>query len=209
MSGRKPWSGQLPMATPKSIPAKSIDSAGIGSPQHIYGEMFKMMAHVDMVHIPYRGGGPAVIDLLGGQVQVGFNGALESIEYIRSGKLRPLAVTTTARLDVLPNIPPVSDFLPGYEASGWQGVGAPKNTPAEIIDKLNKEIGVGLDDPKINARIAELRLRACRLACRLREACLRLHRKVGQSDQVGAHQARVRAAPAGVDIPQPPVPRNW
>src|SRR5262249_33552127 len=168
-----------------------------------------MMAGVDLVHVPYRGGAPAITDLLGGQGQVIFSPVPESIEHIRAGKLRPLAVMSGTRLDFLPNIPPGAGFLPGYEASGWQGVGAPKNTPAEIIDKLNKEIGVGLDDPKINARIAELRLRACRLACRLREACLRLHRKVGQSDQVGAHQARVRAAPAGVDIPQPPVPRNW
>jgi len=109
-----------------------------------------------MVHVPYRGGAPATTDLLGGQVQVIFSPLPESIEHIRAGKLRPLAVTTATRLEVFPDIPTVGDFLPGYEASGWQGIGAPKNTPAEIIDKLNKEIGVGLADPKIVARIAEL-----------------------------------------------------
>jgi tripartite-type tricarboxylate transporter receptor subunit TctC len=131
-------------------------SAGSGTPQHIYGELFKMMAGVDLVHVPYRGGAPAITDLLGGQVQVIFSPVPESIEHIRAGKLRPLAVMTGTRLDVLPNIPTVGDFLPGYEASGWQGVGAPKNTPAETIEKLNKEISVGLTDPKINARIADL-----------------------------------------------------
>ena len=128
----------------------------ICTPQHVVGERFKMTAGVDMVHVPYRGGAPATTDLLGGQVQVIFSPLPESIEHIRAGKLRPLAVTTATRLEVLPDIPTVGDFLPGYEASGWQGIGAPRNTPAEIIDKLNKEIGVGLADPKINARIAEL-----------------------------------------------------
>ena len=109
-----------------------------------------------MVHVPYRGGAPATTDLLGGQVQVIFSPLPESIEHIRAGKLRPLAVTTSTRLDVLPNIPTVREFLPDYEASGWQGVGAPKNTPAEIIDKLNEEIRAGLADGKINARIVEL-----------------------------------------------------
>ena len=131
-------------------------SAGNGTPQHVVGELFKMMAGVDMVHVPYRGGAPATTDLLGGQVQVIFSPLPESIEHIRAGKLRPLAVTTATPLEVLPDIPTVGDFLPGYEASGWQGIGAPRNTPAEIIDKLNKEIGVGLADPKIKARIAEL-----------------------------------------------------
>src|SRR5262245_28507833 len=124
--------------------------------QHVVGELSKMMAGVDMVHVPYRGGAPATTDLLGGQVQVIFSPLPESIEHIRAGKLRPLAVTTATPLEVLPDIPTVGDFLPGYEASGWQGIGAPRNTPAEIIDKLNKEIGVGLADPKIKARIAEL-----------------------------------------------------
>jgi tripartite-type tricarboxylate transporter receptor subunit TctC len=145
------------IAYAKANPGKiNMASAGSGTPQHIYGELFKMMAGVDLVHVPYRGGAPAITDLLGGQVQVIFSPVPESIEHIRAGKLRPLAVMTGTRLDVLPNIPTVGDFLPGYEASGWQGVGAPKNTPAETIEKLNKEISVGLTDPKINARIADL-----------------------------------------------------
>src|SRR5262245_65248642 len=102
-----------------------------------------MMAGVNLVHVPYRGGAPAITDLLGGQVQAIFSPVPESIEYIRAGKLRPLAEMSGTRLDLLPDIPTVAEFLPGYEASDWQGVGAPKNTPAEIIDKLNKEIGVG------------------------------------------------------------------
>ena len=134
----------------------NMASAGSGTPQHLYGELFKMMAGVDLVHVPYRGGAPAITDLLGAKVQVIFSPVPESIEHIRAGKLRPLAVMSATRLDLLPNIPTVADFLPGYEASGWQGLGAPKNTPAEIIDKLNNEISVGLAHPKINARIAEL-----------------------------------------------------
>ena len=134
----------------------NMASAGNGTPQHIFGELFKMMAGVDLTHVPYRGGAPATTDLIGGQVQVIFSPLPESIEHIKAGKLRPLAVTTVTRLDVLPNIPTVGDFLRGYEGTGWLGVGAPKNTPAEIIDKLNKEINAGLADPKIVARIAEL-----------------------------------------------------
>ena len=145
------------IAYAKANPGRiNMASAGNGTPQHVVGELFKMMAGVDMVHVPYRGGAPATADLLGGQVQVIFSPLPESIEHIRAGKLRPLAVTTATRLEVLPDIPTVGDFLPGYEASGWQGIGAPRNTPAEIVDKLNKEIGVGLADPKIKARIAEL-----------------------------------------------------
>ena len=145
------------IAYAKANPGKiNMASAGNGTPQHVVGELFKMMAGVDMVHVPYRGGAPATTDLLGGQVQVIFSPLPESIEHIRAGKLRPLAVTTATRLEVLPDIPTVRDFLPGYEASGWQGIGAPRNTPAEIIDKLNKEIGVGLADPKIKERIVEL-----------------------------------------------------
>jgi tripartite-type tricarboxylate transporter receptor subunit TctC len=145
------------IAYAKANPGKiNMASAGSGTPQHLYGELFKMMAGVNLVHVPYRGGAPAITDLLGGQVQVIFSPVPESIEYIRAGKLRPLAVMSGTRLEVLPNLPTVGDFLPGYDASGWQGVGAPKNTPAEIIDKLNKAIGIGLTDPRINARIAEL-----------------------------------------------------
>jgi tripartite-type tricarboxylate transporter receptor subunit TctC len=145
------------IAYAKTNPGKiNMASAGSGTPQHLYGELFKMMAGVNLVHIPYRGGAPAITDLIGGQVQVIFSPVPESIEHIRAGKLRPLAAMGGTRLGVLPNLPTVAEFLPGYEASGWQGIGAPKNTPIEIIDKLNKEIGVGLADPKIRARIADL-----------------------------------------------------
>jgi tripartite-type tricarboxylate transporter receptor subunit TctC len=134
----------------------NMGSAGIGSPQHVSGELFKMMTGVNMVHVPYRGGAPAVADLLGGQVQVNFDVMPESIEYIRLGKLRPLAVTAASRLAVLPDIPTVSEFVPGYETSSWWGVGVPRNTPAEIIAKLNKEINAALADPKMKARLADL-----------------------------------------------------
>ena len=120
------------------------------------GELFKMMAGVNMVHVPYRGGGPALTDLLGGQVQVYFPTTVSSIGYIRAGRLRALAVTTATRSDALPDIPTVGEFLPGYEASPWYGVGVPKNTPAEIVDKLNEAINAGLADPTIKARLADL-----------------------------------------------------
>jgi tripartite-type tricarboxylate transporter receptor subunit TctC len=134
----------------------SMASVGSGSPPHVTGELFKMRAGVDMVHVPYRGGGPALNDLLGGQVQVYFGTTVSSIGYIRAGRLRALAVTTATRLDVLPDIPTVGEFLPGYEASGWAGIGAPKTTPAEIVEKLNKEINGALADEKIKARLADL-----------------------------------------------------
>jgi tripartite-type tricarboxylate transporter receptor subunit TctC len=134
----------------------NIASGGNGTAGHLSGELFKMMAGLDITHVPYRGEGPALTDLLGGQVQVMFATVPASIEYIRAGKLRSLAVTTATRLDALPNVPTVRDSLPGYEVSAWQGVGAPKNTPAEIIAKLNKEINAGLADPKIKARFADL-----------------------------------------------------
>ena len=120
------------------------------------GELFKMMAGVDMVHVPYRGGGPAFLDLLAGQVQVYFAPTVTSIEYIKAGRLRALAVTGAARLDALPDIPTVAEFVPGYEASGWYGIGAPKNTPAEIVEKLNKETNAALVDPKMKARLLDL-----------------------------------------------------
>jgi tripartite-type tricarboxylate transporter receptor subunit TctC len=129
---------------------------GNGSAAHMPGELFKMMTGVDLVHVPYRGTGPALIDLLGGQVQVMFAAMPATIEYIISGKLRALAVTTATRSEVFPDIPTVSEFVPGYEFSNWQGVGAPKNTPADIIEKLNKEINAGLVDPKMKARLADL-----------------------------------------------------
>ena len=148
-----------------------------------------MMAGVNMTHVPYRGSAPALTDLLGGQVQVVFDTTLASIEYIRAGRLRPLAVTTATRLEALPEIPTVSDFLPSYEASGWYGVGAPRNTPTEVIDKLNKEINAGLADPKIKARLADLGGNTVRrLACRFRQAHGRRDRKVGSGDSGGQHQ---------------------
>src|SRR6266853_539104 len=145
------------IAYAKANPGKiNMASAGNGTPQHIFGELFKMIAGVDLTHVPYRGGAPATTDLLGGQVQVSFSPLAESIEHIKAGKLRALAVTTATRKDVLPNTPTVKEFLPDYEGAGWQGVGVPKNTPAEIIDKLNKDISGSLLDPNIIARIAEL-----------------------------------------------------
>jgi tripartite-type tricarboxylate transporter receptor subunit TctC len=145
------------IAYAKANPGKlNMASGGIGSGTHVSGELFKMMAGVDLVHVPYRGLPPALTDLLGGQVQVMAASTAASIEYIRSGMLRALAVTTATRADVLPGIPTVGEFLPGYEASGWFGVGAPRNTPAEIIDRLNNEINAALADPTLRARFAEL-----------------------------------------------------
>jgi tripartite-type tricarboxylate transporter receptor subunit TctC len=144
------------IAYAKANPGKiSMASAGIGSGPHLYGELFKIMAGVDMVHVPYRSGGPALTDLLGGQVQVYFASTVASIEYIRAGRLRALAVTTAMRSDALPGIPTMGEFLPGFEASAWYGLGAPKATPAEIVDKLNKETNAGLADPKMQARLAD------------------------------------------------------
>jgi tripartite-type tricarboxylate transporter receptor subunit TctC len=141
----------------KAKPGKiNLGSPGIGTPPHVAGELFKMMAGVDLVHVPYRGGGPVMTDLLGGQVQVLFGSTSLTIEQIRAGKLRPLAVTTATRWEGLPDIPTVNDFVSGYEASAVFGLGAPKNTPAEIIDTLNKEINAALADPKMKARLADL-----------------------------------------------------
>jgi tripartite-type tricarboxylate transporter receptor subunit TctC len=145
------------IAYAKLNPSKvNMASAGIGSPPHISGELFKMMTGVNMQHVPYRGAGPATTDLLSGQVQFYITTLAQSIEYIRSGKLRVLAVTAETRLDVLPEIPTVSESVPGYEASGWWGVGAPKDTPPEILEKLNKEVNSFLADPNIKARLADL-----------------------------------------------------
>ncbi len=145
------------IAYAKSNPGKlSMASPGNGTAGHVAGELFKMMTSTDMVHVPYRGGAPALTDLLGGRVQVIFDPMPETIEYIRAGKLRPLAVTTAARSEALPDIPTVGEFVPGYEANLWDGIGAPKNTPAEIIDKLNSEINAVLADPKMKARLADL-----------------------------------------------------
>jgi tripartite-type tricarboxylate transporter receptor subunit TctC len=160
------------MAVNPSVPAKTVSefiayakvnpskvnmgSGGNGTAGHLSGELFKMMAGVNMIHVPYRGEALALTDLLGGQVQVMFGTMPASIEYIRAGKLRPLAVTTASRLEALPDIPTVGEFVAGYEASGWQGLGAPKNTPAYIVEKLNKEINAALVDPKIKARLLDL-----------------------------------------------------
>jgi len=145
------------IAYAKANPGKiNYGSAGAGTPQNITCELFKMMSGVNLVHVPYKGGAPAVADLLAGHVQVIFAPVSESIQQIKAGKLRALAVTTAKRLDVLPDVPPVADFLPGYEASGFAGIGAPKATPADIIDMLNKELNAGLADPKIKGRIEEL-----------------------------------------------------
>ena len=134
----------------------SMGSAGTGSINHLSGELFKMMTGVPMTHVPYRGGAPAVTDLLSGQVQVVFGTITTSSEHIRAGKLRALAVTTATRSDVLPEVPTMAEFVPGYEASNWNGICAPKNTSAEIIDRVNQAINAGLAEPKIKARLAEL-----------------------------------------------------
>ena len=144
------------VAYAKSNPGQiNMASGGVGSTQHVYGELFKMITGVDMRDVPYRGGGPALTDLLAGQVSVMFDTLATSIEHIRAGKLRALAVTSATRSEVLPDIPTVGEFVPGYEGTGWQGVGAPRNTPTEIIDKLNGEINAGLADPRMKARIAD------------------------------------------------------
>jgi tripartite-type tricarboxylate transporter receptor subunit TctC len=165
-------SGALVMVVNPSVPAKTVPefiayakanpgkismaSQGVGSTGHVSGELFKMMAGVNLVHVPYRGAGPALVDLLGGQVQVMFPATASSIEYIRAGRPRALAVTAATRSEALPDIPTVGEFVPDYEASNWYGLGAPKNTPAEIVEKLNKEINAGLADLKIKARLADL-----------------------------------------------------
>jgi tripartite-type tricarboxylate transporter receptor subunit TctC len=165
-------SGALVMVVNPSVPARTVPefiayakanpgkinmaSQGVGSTGHVSGELFKMMTGVNLVHVPYRGAGPALIDLLGGQVQVMFPATVSSIEYIRAGRLRALAVTAATRKDALPDIPTVGQFVPGYEASNWYGIGVPTGTPAEIIGKLNKEVNAGLEDAKMKARLVDL-----------------------------------------------------
>jgi tripartite-type tricarboxylate transporter receptor subunit TctC len=174
------------MAVNPSVPAKTVSefiayakanpgkvnlaSGGNGTAGHLSGELFKMMAGVNMVHVPYRGEAPALTDMLGGQVQAMFGTMPASIEYVRAGKLRPLAVTSARRSELLPDLPTVGDFVPGYETSALQGVGAPRNTPAEIINKLNKEINAGLADPKIKTRVADMGGTVLAGSRRLREA---------------------------------------
>jgi tripartite-type tricarboxylate transporter receptor subunit TctC len=145
------------IAYAKANPGKiNMGSGGIGVPSHVFGELFEIMAGVNMTHVPYRGAAPALIGLIGGQVQVLFSPLLSSIEYIKADKLRALAVTSATRSEVLPDIPTVGDFVPGYEASSWTGIFAPKDTPAEIVDRLNKEINAALADPKMKAQFAIL-----------------------------------------------------
>jgi tripartite-type tricarboxylate transporter receptor subunit TctC len=145
------------IAYAKQNPGKiSMASAGIGGPQHVAGELFKMMAGLDMVHVPYRGSTPALVDLLGGTVQLMFDVTPSSLPHVKAGRLRPLGVTSSARLDVLPDVPPVGDFLPGYQAAGWIGFGAPRGTPPAIVEKLSKEIAAAVADPQIKARLADL-----------------------------------------------------
>jgi tripartite-type tricarboxylate transporter receptor subunit TctC len=162
----------LVMEVNPSIPAKSVPeliahakanpgklnfaSGGSGTSLHVAGELFKMMASVNLVHVPYRGSAPALTDMMNGQVQVMFDVLTSSIQHIRSGALRALAVTTATRSDALPDLPTVGNFVPGYEASAWYGIAAPRKTPAEMVNKLNKEINVGLADPKLKARLADL-----------------------------------------------------
>ena len=145
------------IAYAKANPGKiNMASAGIGSAHHLFGELFKMMAGVEMVHVPYRGSTPALTDLLGGRVQVMFDATTSSLPHIRAGKLRPLAVTTATRSELLPDIPTIGDFVPGYEAHGWIGFGAPKNTPAAVVDRLNNEINSAISDSSIKAHLIDL-----------------------------------------------------
>jgi tripartite-type tricarboxylate transporter receptor subunit TctC len=145
------------IAYAKANPSKiNMASAGSGSSQHMAGELFKMMAGVDMVHVPYRGAAPALTDLIAGQVQIMFDNMTSSVEHVRTGKLRGLAVTTAARSEALPDLPIVGDFVPGYEASGIYGIGMPKDTPPDIVGKLNREINAAIADPRIKARLTDL-----------------------------------------------------
>jgi tripartite-type tricarboxylate transporter receptor subunit TctC len=145
------------IAHAKANPGKiSMATGGVGSSSHVFGELFKMMAGINLVPVPYRGGGPALVDMLSEQVDVIFVPTPASIEYVRTGRLRALAVTSLTRLEALPDLPPAAEFVPGYEASSWAGICAPRNTPAEIIDKLNREINAGLTDHGIKARLLDL-----------------------------------------------------
>jgi tripartite-type tricarboxylate transporter receptor subunit TctC len=145
------------LAYARANPGKlNLASGGNGTPAHVSGELFKMMTGIDMIHVPYRGDSAAVTDLLGGQVQVMFPAMSASVEYIKAGKLRALAVTTTTRSEVLPDVPTLGDYVPGYESSGWYGIGVPRGTPTEIVGKLNTEINALLAEPRVKAKLAEL-----------------------------------------------------
>jgi tripartite-type tricarboxylate transporter receptor subunit TctC len=145
------------IAYAKANPGKiNMASAGIGNTTHVAGELFMMLTGTKFTHVPYRGGAPAVADLIGGQVQVYFDGISGSLEHIRSGELRALGVTTAQRADVLPDVPSIAEFVPGYDAGGWYGIGVARNVPAEVVDRLNKEINASLADPKLKTRLADL-----------------------------------------------------
>jgi tripartite-type tricarboxylate transporter receptor subunit TctC len=145
------------IAYAKANPGKlNMASTGIGTGSHVFGELFKMMAGLSMLHVPFRGAAPALTDLLGGQVQVMFEAVPSVVAHVQAGRLRALAVTTAMSVDALPDVPPMADFLPGYEASYWAGIGAPKNTPPEIVERLNREINAGVADPKIKERLGAL-----------------------------------------------------
>ncbi len=145
------------IAYAKANPGKiNMASAGTGNSSHVSGELFKMLSGIDMVHVPYRGGAPALQDLIGGQVHVMFDAIGNSLEHIRQGTLRPLGVTTAQRSDALPDVPAIDEFVPGYETSVWYGIGVPRNTPAEIVERLNKEINSALADPRMKARLADM-----------------------------------------------------
>ena len=184
----------------------SYGSGGNGSVTHLAGELFKMMTGINMLHVPYRGAAPALNDLLGGQVQVMFAPVSASIAHVKAGKLRALAVTTATRSEALPDLPTVGEFVPGYEVSTWNGFGAPRNTPAEIIDKLNTAINAGLADPKLKARLADLGSTALAGSpADFGQAHRRGNREVGQGDPGGQHQGRVRPLRSRPNIPQRPI----
>jgi tripartite-type tricarboxylate transporter receptor subunit TctC len=144
------------IAYAKAHPGKvNMGSGGIGSGNQLTGEMFKMMAGIDLVHVPYRGAGPAMVDLMGGQVQVMFNTMSASLQHVTAGKLRALGVATKTRQAALPDVPTVAEFVPGFEASFWTGIAAPKSMPPEIVDKLNKAVNAAFEDPRVKARLAE------------------------------------------------------
>ena len=145
------------IAYAKANPGKiNMASAGIGNTTHVAGELFMMLTGTKFTHVPYRGGAPAVTDLMSGQVQVYFDGVSGSLDHVRSGRLLALGVTTAERADVLPNVPSIAEFVPGYEAGGWYGIGVPKNVPAEVVDKLNREINASLADAKLKTRLADI-----------------------------------------------------
>ena len=183
------------IAYAKANPGKiNMATVGPGSAQHLYGEYFKMLTGIDMVPVHYRGAAPAITDLIAGRVQVMFDVVVSSLSYIKSGQVRALAVTTAAPQDVLPGVPTVGQFVPGYEASGWQGVCAPKGTPADIVAKLNREINAGLADADFKAKLAKLGGQPSRHAGRFRQVHRGRNRQMGQGGAGGRRQGGVRVA---------------